>query len=468
MITLVNNAEVSANEVILKNLLWCDHFDFATAYLTNGGFYILSDPIIEFVKRGGSIRMIVDIESGYSDYNAILEFATLVGDCKCKIFVGSNEPNSGVFHPKFYLFYKNNETRTVIGSSNLTRGGLLYNVEANIALDETKFNKRVQFELRQFFETLWRSPKSLAVEDNDRLLEDYRVTSYKYKHKIKTAKHVITQLPEIKKLKETGKKFEQLTKQELSHLYSDPTIAYLLGLVCGKGRINIEKETISFSYFNNVGEEGLINGLNVSLDALESHKYAAENIVDVFDIVSGLFNEEINSKINTSRKNVRITTTIDISFPQKSNFFKFILNAFNKALNNHEYSIPTSVQNSKSNEILRAFIRGYADVSSLISAGTQLFGVGKFRIYINVYGSNIKLMNQLIFLLSKLSVKCGRHDRRKSPQDKREMQIRVYPESFLTVGYSVSWKKRLLYDFIRANKEISSKSRQNLDLDLNP
>ena len=28
MITLVNNVEVSANEVILTNLLWCDHFEF--------------------------------------------------------------------------------------------------------------------------------------------------------------------------------------------------------------------------------------------------------------------------------------------------------------------------------------------------------------------------------------------------------------------------------------------------------
>jgi hypothetical protein len=67
-------------------------------------------------------------------------------------------------------------------------------------------------------------------------------------------------------------------------------------------------------------------------------------------------------------------------------------------------------------------------------------------------------MNQLILLFSKLGIKCGRHDRSKSPEDKREMQIRVYPERFQVIGYSVSWKKRLLYDFIRANYIMQNKS----------
>jgi len=82
MIELINNLDNNIKYKIIDNLKWCERFDFASAYLTDGGFYILSDTILEFVKRGGSIRMIVDIESGYTDYNSILEFATLVGDCK--------------------------------------------------------------------------------------------------------------------------------------------------------------------------------------------------------------------------------------------------------------------------------------------------------------------------------------------------------------------------------------------------
>ncbi len=67
----------------------------------------------------------------------------------------------------------------------------------------------------------------------------------------------------------------------------------------------------------------------------------------------------------------------------------------------------------------------------------------------------------LIALLSDLGVKCGRHDRHKSPDDKREMQIRVYPEDFVIIGFNVAWKKRLLYDFVRANREFINTEKAN-------
>ena len=43
-----------------------------------------------------------------------------------------------VFHPKIYLFQKNNETTGIVGSTNLTRGGLMTNFEANVIFKETK------------------------------------------------------------------------------------------------------------------------------------------------------------------------------------------------------------------------------------------------------------------------------------------------------------------------------------------
>ncbi|MBN2020190.1 MAG: hypothetical protein JW749_08195 [Sedimentisphaerales bacterium] len=42
------------------------------------------------------------------------------------------------FHPKLYLFQNKNETTGIIGSTNLTRGGLLTNFEANVIFKEIK------------------------------------------------------------------------------------------------------------------------------------------------------------------------------------------------------------------------------------------------------------------------------------------------------------------------------------------
>jgi HKD family nuclease len=46
--------------------------------------------------------------------------------------------NDIVFHPKIYLFEKGRETTGIVGSTNLTRGGLLTNFEVNVVIKETK------------------------------------------------------------------------------------------------------------------------------------------------------------------------------------------------------------------------------------------------------------------------------------------------------------------------------------------
>jgi HKD family nuclease len=53
---------------------------------------------------------------------------------------GDKEENKTnvVFHPKIYLFQKGRETTGIVGSTNLTRGGLLTNFEVNVVIKETK------------------------------------------------------------------------------------------------------------------------------------------------------------------------------------------------------------------------------------------------------------------------------------------------------------------------------------------
>jgi HKD family nuclease len=46
--------------------------------------------------------------------------------------------NDIVFHPKIYLFQGKNDTTGIVGSTNLTRGGLLTNFEANVIFKENK------------------------------------------------------------------------------------------------------------------------------------------------------------------------------------------------------------------------------------------------------------------------------------------------------------------------------------------
>ncbi len=165
MIQFLENHDRQLSEVISENLKWCSDFDFAVAYLTNSGFYILADYIIDFLELGGSIRMLVDLESGFTDYNSILEFATIKGNCKCKVFIRDEKVKIGQFHPKLYIFKRDYQIRAIVGSSNFTSGGMIYNYEANISVDESRINTKCLRNIYAYFERIWNYPYSLPVID---------------------------------------------------------------------------------------------------------------------------------------------------------------------------------------------------------------------------------------------------------------------------------------------------------------
>lgn len=263
--------------------------------------------------------------------------------------------------------------------------------------------------------------------------------------------HEIISIPEIVSVK---KKLPDTEAPE--EFYMNTSVVYALGVICGKGSIDYENRTLHLSMKNWLNEAKVIEGFHVSIDAIEAHEYAANDIATIFDNCAKLLDEELNSEITPKITDTQITTIIKIAFPEDSQFLAFIHKSFNGKKLNSEYKIPDYVKVG-SNDLKRSFLRGYSDVASLISKGTQTFGSGRFRIYINVYGRNVPLFTQLIHLFSEVGVQPHAHDRHKTAEyDKREMQIRVYPERFQTVGFNVAWKKRLLYDFIRANYDLRS------------
>lgn len=45
------------------------------------------------------------------------------------------------YHPKLYLFHKGNNVKSIIGSSNLTTGGLKKNIEANVVIEASIYDE---------------------------------------------------------------------------------------------------------------------------------------------------------------------------------------------------------------------------------------------------------------------------------------------------------------------------------------
>ncbi len=73
-----------------------------------------------------------------------------------------------LFHGKLYLF----DNAALVGSSNLTDGGLRFNREATIRLDEPDDVETIE-ELRRLFAELWDSAPTLTTEKLKRFTEAY-------------------------------------------------------------------------------------------------------------------------------------------------------------------------------------------------------------------------------------------------------------------------------------------------------
>ena len=118
---------------IQKELGSAREFKIATAMVSQAGVKWLSQSLEQCLDKGGNGRILIGVDLP-SDPNAIEELddraAEYPGQLKLKYF---RPLKSRIFHPKLFLFTKSNgKVSAIIGSSNLTGGGLAENYEANI------------------------------------------------------------------------------------------------------------------------------------------------------------------------------------------------------------------------------------------------------------------------------------------------------------------------------------------------
>jgi superfamily II DNA or RNA helicase/HKD family nuclease len=144
---------------------------------------LLMDPLLNLAKRGGQIFLLTSVMNGFNNPDDLCHLQRMIPDLKLKIFLpGGVRPalhwrNIPPFHVKCYLFEKkDNRHALVVGSSNLTKGGLCQNhewnyysnCEVNIPFDTTTIFQQAQ----ATFGTYWQAESS--VELSQTFLDWYR------------------------------------------------------------------------------------------------------------------------------------------------------------------------------------------------------------------------------------------------------------------------------------------------------
>lgn len=100
----------------------------AVAFVKNSGVRYLSDDIRQFLDNGGYCRWVIGIDQyGTSIDGLTILLETVEG--KGEIYIYHDENDYVTFHPKLYLFEGQGTALLIIGSGNLTEGGLYINDE---------------------------------------------------------------------------------------------------------------------------------------------------------------------------------------------------------------------------------------------------------------------------------------------------------------------------------------------------
>jgi len=96
-----------------------------TAFMTASGLSLLEDMLRPVAKR---TRLFVGIRNGVTTVQSIQK-ALEIG---CETYMVDTGGNTRIFHPKLYFALGAKKAKLLLGSANLTMGGLCYNIEASV------------------------------------------------------------------------------------------------------------------------------------------------------------------------------------------------------------------------------------------------------------------------------------------------------------------------------------------------
>lgn len=171
-----------------------NRLNIAVAFAKNSGVLRLRDALIRFRDGGGEIHIYVGVDMNGTSYEALMNLFPIATTLRLV-----HDENGQTFHTKLFNFVSSEKSDLVVGSHNLTGGGLWTNYESSIqvSLDLKKpADLEIQKSVEKYLDVLDSLTKtSQLIEDQDviqELLDNHYVekevkTRVKYRRASETA-----------------------------------------------------------------------------------------------------------------------------------------------------------------------------------------------------------------------------------------------------------------------------------------
>jgi HKD family nuclease len=139
---ILSNINYPIGNLINFELQQANEVRIAVAFMKVTGIKVIEDSIKSCLRNNGKIEIITGLDFKTTDPKSLQYILNLKEDFPNLDFYcyGDKQNNKTdiVFHPKIYLFSNQKEKTSIVGSTNLTGGGLMTNFEVNTIIKEDK------------------------------------------------------------------------------------------------------------------------------------------------------------------------------------------------------------------------------------------------------------------------------------------------------------------------------------------
>ena len=137
---LLSNLNFPIGNVIKQTLQDAHSAQFAVAFLKYSGIELIEQSLKQCLANNGSLEIITGLDFKATEGKALRYFIRLKKQYpQVKLFCFGDKADNKtgiIFHPKIYLFENKKETTGIVGSANLTKGGMMTNFEVNAVFQE--------------------------------------------------------------------------------------------------------------------------------------------------------------------------------------------------------------------------------------------------------------------------------------------------------------------------------------------
>lgn len=135
LLTNLNKEQSHVNE-LCECLKTSQKAYISVAFLKMSGLNLIMDTLKIFLSNNGELHIIAGQNFGLTEPEALsCIFDLLKNYSKSKLYLYKVESADCIFHPKMYLFESKNGGKIILGSANMTKGGISTNNEVSICLD---------------------------------------------------------------------------------------------------------------------------------------------------------------------------------------------------------------------------------------------------------------------------------------------------------------------------------------------